>query len=114
MECHLLVLWEKHSNRSDAGIDDCLFVGKKKRISILYIQLCSSYVFDFKSVNLPHYRAIGRGRYVLSLFMDIPGLIDCRMGGIEAHRKNEIKNGESYLCCSYGLSDIPVFWRKNI
>ena len=89
------------------------YYGNSTAIGLMLV-LCSSYVFDFKSVNLPHYRAIGRERYVLSLFMDIPGLIDRRMGGIEAHRKNEIKNGESYLCCSYGLSDIPVFWRKNI
>ena len=53
--------------------------------------------FDFKSVNLPHYRTIGRGRYVLSLFMDIPGLIDRRMGGLRLIEKMKSKM-EKVIC----------------
>ena len=65
-------------------------LGRKKNIDIIH-SVVQFLCFDFKSVNLPHYRAIGRGRYVLSLFMDIPGLIDCRMGGLRLIEKMKSK-----------------------
>ena len=52
---------------------------RKKNIDIIH-SVVQFLCFDFKSVNLPHYRTIGRGRYVLSLLWIFPVLIDRRMG----------------------------------
>ena len=52
-----------------------VYLLERKKEYRYYTFSCAVLMFlNFKSVNLPHYRTIGRGRYVLSLFMDIPGL----------------------------------------
>ena len=73
-------------------------------------------VLMFLILNQLTYRIIerlGEGDTYYRFLWIFPVSLIAAWGGLRLIEKMK-SNGESYLCCSYGLSDIPVFWRKNI